>query len=150
MEASSNHRIGLFLLRVSLGSIFLLHGLTNVLGGQSFIREMLAMVGWSPPSALVWLIALLELFGGLALVLGIFTRWAALLLSGEMVVAVVLFHLRQGFFIIAVPNAPLAFGFEYHVALVGGLLCLVLGGPGVLAVENRIGKAAQGAKIGSL
>ena len=67
-----------------------------------------------------------------------FTRAAALLLSLEMVVAVVLFHLRQGFLIIAVPNVSMAFGFEYHVALVGGLICLVLGGPGAFALQTRI------------
>lgn len=140
MDSSSNHRIGLLILRLALGSIFVLHGWINLVGGQSFLREMLAMVGWAPPPALIWLITLMELFGGLALVLGVFTRWAALLLSGEMVVAVVLFHLRQGFFIVALPNAPLAFGFEYHIALVGGLMCLVLGGPGVFALEEKLSK----------
>ena len=135
---NGNHRIGLLVLRLALGSIFFLHGWMNVIGGQSFLREMLAMVGGSAPEGVVWLVALLELLGGLALMLGVFTRGAALLLSAEMVVAVVLFHLRQGFFIVAVPNVPLAYGFEYHVALVGGLICLVLGGPGAFALQKRL------------
>jgi putative oxidoreductase len=138
MHTSGGQRIGLFILRLSLGLIFVLHGWMNIVGGQeSFLREMLAMVGWSAPDSLVWLITGLELLGGLALMLGLFAREAALLLAVEMVVAVVLFHLRQGFFIVAVPNAPLAYGFEYHLALVGGLVCLVLGGPGRFALQDR-------------
>lgn len=140
MNTSRLQGIGLSILRVSLGLIFFLHGWMNIVGGQeSFLREMLAMVGWSAPDSVVWAITGLELLGGLALMLGLFTREAALLLAIEMVTAVVLFHLRQGFLIVAVPNAPLAYGFEYHLALVGGLVCLAFGGPGEFALESRIG-----------
>jgi putative oxidoreductase len=138
MHNSAQQRIGLLILRLALGLIFVLHGWMNLVGGQdSFLREMLAMVGWSAPDYLVWSITGLELLGGLALMLGVFTREAAALLALEMVVAVVLFHLRQGFLIVAVPNAPLAYGFEYHLALVGGLVCLVLAGPGEFALRDR-------------
>jgi putative oxidoreductase len=140
MDTSERQRIGLLILRLALGLIFVLHGWMNVVGGQeSFLREMLAMVGWSPPDILIWSITGLELLGGLALMAGVFTREAAFLLAVEMVVAVVLFHLRQGFFIVAVPNAPLAYGFEYHLALIGGLVCLVLAGPGGFAKWERTG-----------
>lgn len=133
MEKLANQGAGLLVLRVSLGSIFFMHGWGNAFGGHSFLYDMLAMAGWDATPLVVWSITLLELFAGLALILGVFTRVAALLLAGEMIVAVILFHVRQGFFIVAVPNVPLAFGFEYHVALVGGLTCLVLGGPGLFA-----------------
>jgi putative oxidoreductase len=104
----------------------------------SFVQEMLAMAGWSVPDLLLWLVAVLELLGGIALIAGLFTRPFAAALTLEMVVAVVLFHARQGFFIVAVPNVPLAFGFEYQVALVGALLCLALGGPGAWSVKERL------------
>jgi len=138
MDTFGRQRLGLLVLRLSLGLIFVLHGWMNIVGGQeSFLREMLAMVGWSAPDLLVWMITGMELLGGLALMLGIFTREAALLLAVEMVVAVALFHARQGFFIVAVPNVPLAYGFEYHLALVGGLVCLALAGPGAFALRAR-------------
>jgi uncharacterized membrane protein YphA (DoxX/SURF4 family) len=60
-----------------------------------------------------------------------------------MISVAVLFHVQQGFFIVAVPNAPLAYGFEYHIALVGGLLCIALAGPGLLALEDRIGPKVE-------
>lgn len=131
--------IGLLVLRVAIGSIFFLHGWMKLFGGQEgFVREMLAMVGWSLPDALLWLVTLVELVGGLALLLGLFTRQAAVVLAAEMVVAVALFHIRQGFFIVAIPNVPLAYGFEFHVALVGGLVCLALSGSGMWSLERRL------------
>jgi len=66
-----------------------------------------------------------------------FVRPLALLLAIEMVVAVLLFHLRQGFFISSVPNAPLAYGFEYHITLIASLVCLVLAGPGLWSLDER-------------
>lgn len=144
MDTRTQQRIGLLILRVALGLIFVLHGWMNLMGGQeAFLREMLSMVGWSAPDYLIWSITGLELLGGLALMLGVFTREGALLLAIEMVAAVVLFHLRQGFFIVAVPNAPLAYGFEYHLALIGGLLCIALAGPGALPLRARSGSGAE-------
>ena len=140
MDVVERQQTGLLVLRLALGLIFVLHGWVNFVGGrESFLYEMLAMVGWDTPDPLVVLISALELLGGLALALGILTRVAALGLAAEMVVAVALFHIRQGFFIVAVPNVPLAYGFEYHVALVGGLLCLAVAGPGRLALQDKVG-----------
>lgn len=127
---------GLFTLRVALGLIFLLHGWEKLFGGGlSFVSQMLEMVGWAFPSWLLIAVALAELLGGLALILGLGARPAALVLAAEMVVVVVLFHARQGFFIDTVPSAPLAYGFEFHLALVGGLVCTALAGPGAAALE---------------
>ena len=131
--------LGLFALRLALGAIYFLHGWMKLFGGQeSFVREMLRLAGWSLPDTLLWFVAVIELLGGLALLLGILARPAAVLLAFEMVVAVALFHFRQGFFIVAVPNVPLAYGFEYHVALVGGLICTALAGPGGWALQTRL------------
>jgi len=140
---------GLLVLRVSLGLIFFLHGWMNIVGGrESFIREMLTMVGWTLPNIVLWLIAIVELLGGAALILGVFTQWASLVLVVEMVIVVVLFHARQGFLIVAIPNVPLAYGFEYHVALIGGLICVLLAGPGGATLESRI-PARYGGKASS-
>ena len=138
MRLQRNVGAGILVLRVGIGGVFFAHGWTKLFGMQiSFVQGMLAMVGWVLPEWLLWMVAVLELFGGLALVLGVFVRPVALLLAFEMVVAVMLFHLREGFFIASVPNAPLAFGFEYHVALVSGLVCLFLAGPGPWSLDTR-------------
>jgi putative oxidoreductase len=140
MDTSGRQQAGLLVLRLALGLIFALHGVMNLVGGQAaFLREMLAMVGWSPPDLVVWAITIFELVGGLALMLGIFAREAALLLAIEMAVAIVLFFARDGFLIIAVPNVPLAYAFEYPVALIGGLVCVTLVGPGSFVLKSRSG-----------
>ncbi|MFQ5680045.1 MAG: DoxX family protein [Gemmatimonadota bacterium] len=132
---------GLLILRVGLGLVFFFHGWAKLLGHQiSFVNEMLQMAGWTLPEAILWLVAIVELAAGIALLLGLWSRTAALVLAIEMVVAVALFHLRQGFFIVSIPNVPLAYGFEYHVALVSGLVCVALGGPGRWALEDRLGR----------
>ncbi|MFQ5703646.1 MAG: DoxX family protein [Gemmatimonadales bacterium] len=129
--------VGLLVLRVAIGLIFLLHGGMNLIGGrESFMREILGMVGMTLPDWLLLFVTLVEFFGGIALLAGLYARLAALVLACEMVVVVLMFHLQQGFFIVSVPNVPLAYGFEYHVALIGGLVCIAFGGPGVWAVES--------------
>lgn len=133
---------GLLVLRVGLGTIFFLHGWEKLFGGGlSFVSQMLELVGWEFPGWLLVAVALLELVGALALILGYGARIAAVLLAIEMLVAVALFHARQGFFIDTVPSAPLAYGFEFHVALVGGLLCVALAGPGALGLHGPEGSS---------
>jgi len=139
MSRWNRPEVGSFVLRVGLGIIFFLHGWMNVIGGQeAFVREMFVMIGWSLPNFLLVLVTILELLGGLALILGVLARLAALLLATEMVVAVLAFHIGQGFFIVAIPNAPLAYGFEYHISLVAGLVCLALTGSGVWSLGPLI------------
>lgn len=136
MKAIDRPGIGLLVLRIGLGLIFFLHGWMKLFGDREmFVREVLSMVGWAVPDPVIWLITGLEIAGGVALIVGVFSRWAALALAVEMFVVVLLFHIRQGFFIVAVPNVPLAYGFEFHVALIAGLVCTALAGPGALAVR---------------
>jgi len=134
-------------LRLAVGLIFFAHGWMNVLQGhEAFLRAMFAMAGWSAPDALIWLLTALEFLGGAALLLGLFTRPVAVLLSAEMVAAAALFYVREGMVIVAVPNVPLAYAFEYPLALVGALACVALAGPGHFALDNRIG--SDGSPVG--
>ncbi len=143
MERLHKPEAGLLVLRLGVGLIFFLHGWMKLTGQRDvFVQEVLHMVGWSVPDIVLWGVTLLELLAGLALVLGLLVRPAAALLALEMLVVVTLFHVRQGFFIIAVPNVPLAYGFEYHIALISGLICIALGGPGAWALDRRFARSA--------
>ena len=75
-------------------------------------------------------IALLEFFAGLALVVGLLTRLAALGLAFNMLGAILLVHLAAGFF--------LPTGFEFAFTLLAASLCLVLAGPGALSVDAML------------
>jgi putative oxidoreductase len=72
-------------------------------------------------------IALLEFFGGIALVIGLLTRLASLGLMFNMLGAIVLVHLKGGFFNPA--------GVEFPLALAGMTLALVLAGSGAYSVD---------------
>ena len=76
-----------------------------------------------------------ELLGGLALVAGLFTRWAALPLAFSMAVAAVTVHLKDGFFL---PN-----GVEYVLTLFLASIALVLTGSGSFSVDRLLEKRAQ-------
>jgi putative oxidoreductase len=75
-------------------------------------------------------IALLEFFGGIALILGLLSRLAALGLAFDMVGAILLVHLAAGFFLPA--------GYEFALILFASSLAIALGGPGSLSVDGAI------------
>jgi putative oxidoreductase len=79
------------------------------------------------PSVAAPSVALLELFGGLALVAGLFTRAAAVGLALVMLGAMLFVHLPAGFF---APN-----GIEFVLTLFGAAAALALAGPGGWSVD---------------
>jgi len=84
LEKYSEHAYAL--LRIMAGFMFAFHGVQKVLG---IMAEMQPAVGSQP-----WIGGVIELVGGLAILLGVRTRWAAFLCSGEMAVAYFQFHWR--------------------------------------------------------
>jgi putative oxidoreductase len=79
--------LGLLLIRVGTGLVFLMHGIMKM-QNIAMINGFFNHLGLPPGTAM--LIAILEVVGGLALVLGIFTRVFAILLGIEMLVALVI------------------------------------------------------------
>jgi putative oxidoreductase len=80
----------LSLLRVVIAVLFMCHG------GQKLLGYPAATQGTVPPFSLPGISGILELFGGLFVLLGLFTRPVAFILSGEMAVAYFMVHFRQG------------------------------------------------------
>lgn len=78
--------------RIILGMLFLAHGLVKLFG-----YPVGAQPGQVPLVSLFGLAGVLELVGGAAIVLGLFTRPVAFLLSGQMAVAYFMAHASQGF-----------------------------------------------------
>jgi putative oxidoreductase len=84
-------------------------------------------------------VALLEFFGGLALIAGFVTRPVALLLAANMLGALLLVHLPAGFFL---PN-----GYEFVLALLGAVATLAITGAGRWSLDERLfGRRAPGSR----
>tara|TARA_Y100000310_G_C20587580_1_gene766268 strand:+ start:882 stop:1244 length:363 start_codon:yes stop_codon:yes gene_type:complete len=110
-------RWSLFFLRVVIGLIFIIHGYTKLFGGLEQTSSFLAQLGIPLASLFAVLIAILELFGGIFLIIGLFKRWTAALLTLEMLVAFLLVHLKNGFLI---SNG----GYEFIILIIASLLVI--------------------------
>ncbi len=81
-------------LRIMAASIFVLAGTVILF---AFPAGIPPTGGTAPVMSQIWIGGILELIGGTLLLLGLFTRPVAFLLSGEMAVAYFQFHAPQGF-----------------------------------------------------
>jgi putative oxidoreductase len=105
-----------FVLRVTLGALFLLHaGLKIFVFTPAGTAQFFASVGL--PAALAYLVIAWEILGGVALILGVYTRLAALLLAPILLGAIVSVHASNGFFFNN-PNGGWEFPAFWLVALV--------------------------------
>lgn len=123
--------LALTLARVITGIIFMAHGAQKVfVYGFEGVSGSFAQMGIPMANVAGPLVALLELFGGLALIIGLLTRLASLGLAFNMLVAMLVVHLSAGFFL---PN-----GYEFVLALLGSTVALTLTGAGAYSVDALI------------
>ena len=136
---------GLLVLRVILGVIMAAHGLQKIQRGPAeFGRTALDSLGVPAPEVVGYVVTFAELGGGLLLILGLLTRLAALILTVDLVVAIVLVKVRVG--LIAEEGAGA--GAELDLALIAGFVALLLMGAGALSLDRLIGlERAAGAGV---
>ena len=122
------------LIGLAVAAIFL-HGGWSKLAGLDSTAAYIAAKGLPAPELGALLAALLELGGGLAIALGLGTRWAALVLALFLVPTTWLFHNPMG---LEAAAAQMQMIQVYkNLAIVGGLLALTAFGAGPLALEAR-------------
>ena len=129
--------VGLLVLRVVLGVIFIGHGAQKLFGSFggphiSGFAKMLEQLGVKPGRPMAILTGLAEFVGGILVMLGFLTPVAALALIVVMIVAIVAVHLKNGFFI---TNG----GYEFNLALVGIALTLLIAGAGAYSFDYVLG-----------
>ncbi|MFW5452529.1 DoxX family protein [Thioalkalivibrio sulfidiphilus] len=113
--------------RILLGVMFLLAGLDKIGGFEGTQGYMQAM---GVPGMLLPLVILLEVGAGLALILGLWTRWAAILLAGFTLLANLIFHLDFS-------QAMQQILFMKNLAIIGGLLYVFAHGAGAWSIDAR-------------
>lgn len=129
-------------IRVVLGYGFMVHGWAKWSRGPAGFGKLLHQLGVPFPDGTAWLVTGLELFGGLALLLGIFVAVVSIPLICSMLTAIFTVHLRYGFSSINTiglnANGPIFGPPGYEVALlyIAGLLVLILAGPGALSLQD--------------
>lgn len=111
--------------RIVLALLFIAHGLVKLFGFPAG-----AQPGQVPLASLLGVAALLELFGGAALLLGLFTRLVAFLLSGQMAVAYFMAHAPQGFW-------PVLNGGELAILYCFAFLYLAAAGAGPWSLDEH-------------
>jgi uncharacterized membrane protein YphA (DoxX/SURF4 family) len=126
---------GLAILRVVLGIAFAVHGWSKLSGGVDNVAGFFAdPLGIPAPMLMAWIVTIVELVGGIFLIVGFATQLAAILLFIDMIGVIVYAYLGQGQPIIARGSVA----FEKEAVFAAAALCLALAGPGVAAVDDMI------------
>lgn len=122
--------LGLTIIRIVVGIVFIAHGAQKLfVFGIGGVTTGFAQMHIPLPMIAAPVVAIVEFVGGIALVVGFFTRIAAILLAIDMVGAILFVHGRNGFF--------LPMGFEYPLSLLAACVALAVAGAGAYSVENR-------------
>ncbi len=114
--------------RAMMATIFIVEGLGKIMsyaGVADYMRQHGVV------SAVLPLVILTELGGGLLVLVGFKTRWASVALAGFCLLTAIIFHLASGETI----------EFQKNVAMAGGFLVLAAFGPGAWSIDGRLGRA---------
>jgi putative oxidoreductase len=135
LTQTNNYRqVAVLALRVALGVIFMLHGFSKfgLFGGASFqdTVDFFAAMGMPFPSITAPVLAIVEAFGGLALIFGVATRVVALMLGIVVIAEILIIKLPQSI------NPLGSSGYLFELSLLIGLAALSLLGPGAFALDD--------------
>jgi putative oxidoreductase len=133
------------LLRLVLGVVFFAHGAQKMLGwfgGPGFSGTISMFTSYMHiPAPFAFLAMAAEFFGGLGLILGFLTRIGAFGIAVNMVVAVVMVHSSNGFFM-NWNGTQKGEGFEYHLLVLAITAFLMIRGGGAVSLDHLVATAS--------
>ena len=127
---------GLTVLRIFVGIIFAAHGSQKLFGwfgggGLAGTAQWMESIGLAPGTLMAALAGGTEFLGGLALIVGLLVRPAALGLTFTLLVAIFSVHIHNGLFM---ANN----GYEFALALLGGTIAVLFEGAGKVSLDRAI------------
>jgi putative oxidoreductase len=125
--------IGLLIIRVVIGVIFMGHGAQKLFGwfggyGIKGTGGWFESIGIKPGAAMALLTGLTELIGGILFTLGLLTPLAGIMIAGTMVMAIAKVHAPNGLW--STEN-----GYEYNLTVIAVVIGVALIGPGQYALD---------------
>jgi putative oxidoreductase len=136
----------LFPLRLIVGYGFMQHGFAKLSKGPDAFATILHAIGVPAPHLMAWLTILIEVFGGLMVLLGALIPLVSLPMAAVLLVAMLTVHLPYGFSsikIMSVVAGRAQFGppgYECDLLYLACLAALVIGGSGPLSIDGYLGK----------
>ena len=118
--------LALLVLRLVLASVMIAHGSQKVFGGMPRFHSMVSGMGF--PGWWAYLSAAAEFGGGILVLLGVLTRFAALAITIDLAVAIVKVHLKAG---LRGPG-----GFEFPLSVAAIAFALIFFGAGPIALDT--------------
>ncbi|MEG3191570.1 DoxX family protein [Lysobacter sp. D1-1-M9] len=125
--------------RAGLSLIFILSGIAKL--GAGYVATQGYMEAMGVPGTLLPAVIAIEIVGGVAILLGGFTRWAAMGLAVFSIASALLFHFQLG-------DQSEFINFMKNIAIAGGFLVLVSQGSGTISIDGWL--ASRRAKGGAL
>lgn len=117
---------GMLLIRLGLGLVFVAHGwgkFNDLSGTVGFFS------GVGLPAVIAYLVSAVELLGGMAMIAGVWTKWAGWLLAIVMAAAIILVKGKMGF----------VGGYELDLSLLFMALGVAFAGPGTYTIHRVLG-----------
>jgi putative oxidoreductase len=128
--------LALFVMRLVLGAVIVVHGYHKVFGGLHHHVQFVASLGL--PGWTAYLSAFAEFFGGILVLIGLFTRFSALAICIDLSVAIAKVHFHNG---MTGPG-----GYEFPLALAALAFALIFFGAGPIALDHVRAPGGSGAK----
>jgi putative oxidoreductase len=124
--------VGLMILRVVLGIAFAVHGWMKWQTGIDGVAGFFGSIGVPAPELMAWVVTIVELVGGIFLIIGFLTQFVSILLLLDMLGAI-LFARVSGPFI-----EGGGISWEKEAVFAAAAVCLILAGPGIWSVDDIV------------
>jgi putative oxidoreductase len=118
--------LALLAMRITLATVMIAHGSQKVFGGMPRFQSLVSGIGF--PAWMAYLAAAAEFGGGILVLLGVLTRFAAFAITIDMLVAIVKVHAKSG---LLGPG-----GFEFPLSVVAISFALIIFGAGPISVDS--------------